>query len=260
MWNKGKYIILLCAIFASCHTSKKNQETTIQKEISDICTYILKNQVDIQAVDVSKMDINIRFGAQSFSTRGSLKMIRDSVIIISVQPLAGIEMGRARITKDSIIVIDRFNSRYFAENIKSIVQVSDFNFLQSLFCNQIFQNTENKDKEISKKNFAFYPYPDGCELRTGNAAYDFNFFVNKKLEKTIVSDKKEPYSLTVEYSDFAKNGNFDFPNKIKFIAFDGQKTYNVDFSIQKIDFNKTVNVSFSIPAKYKKADFRDFSF
>ena len=108
--------------------------------------------------------------------------------------------------------------------------------------------------------FAIYPYPDGCELRASNAAYDFNFFVNKNLEKTIITDKTDPYSLTCEYSEFAKNGDFEFPNKIKFIVFDGQRPQNAEFSIQKIDFNKTVNANFSIPAKYKKADFQDFSF
>ena len=259
MWNKMQYAIL-SVFFAlnACHTSKKTVET-IPKEIkaSEICYYVLNNQTDIQTLDISRMDINIQFGAQSFSTRGSLKMIRDSVIIISIQPLAGIEMGRARITKDSIIVIDRFNSRYFAEN-KSAMQLFDFDFLQSLFSNQIIQSFEGED--LPKKNFSFYPYPDGCELRTSNVAFDFNFFVNKNLEKTIVTDKNEPYSLTVEYSDFAETDNFEFPNKLKFMFFDGQKSHQLDISIQKMDFNKTVNADFSIPKKYKKADIQDFNF
>ena len=252
----------LCAVFAftACNTSKKTVETSIPKDLKslDVCRYVLSNQPDIQTIDISRMDMSIQFGGQSFSTRGSLKMIRDSVIILSVQPLAGIEMGRARITKDSIIVIDRFNSRYFAENIKSIAQVSDFNFLQSLFCNQIFQNADNK--ELSVKNFAFYPYPNGCELRTSNAAYDFNFFVNTNLEKTIVTDKADPYSLTVEYSNFAKTGDIEFPNKLKFVFFDGQRPNRLDISVQKIDFNKIVNANFSIPSKYQKADIQDFKF
>ena len=249
MWNKVKYITLLYVLFtlSACHTSKKTTTTSKEIKPSEICYYVLNNQPDIQTIDISRMDINIQFGQQSFSTRGSLKMIRDSVIILSVQPLAGIEMGRARITKDSVIVIDRFNSRYFAENIESVAQVFDFVFLQSLFANQIFQGTDNK--EFSKKNFTFYPYPDGCELRTSNTAYDFNFFVNKNLEKTIITDKNEPYSLTVEYSDFAKNGDFEFPNNLRFIFFDGQRPHKMEFSIQKVDFNKSVNAAFSIPSK-----------
>ena len=204
--------------------------------------------------------MNIRFGGQTFSTKGALKVIRDSVIILSVQPLAGIEMVRARVTKDSIVVIDRFNSRYFAENINTIAPILEFNFLQSLLGNRLFaQHTGN----LSKAMFAVYPYPDGCELRANNAAaYDFNFFVNRnsQLEKTIITDQTEPYSLTCEYSDFAKYGDLEFPNRIKFIAFDGQRPQYVECSIQKIDFDKAVNAGFAIPAKYKKADLSDFKF
>jgi len=266
MWNNGKYIVFLCAVLAlnACHTSKKMAETTTPKDLqyAGICEALSKFQPDWQTIDISRMNLNIQFGGQSFSTKGSLKIIRDSVIIISVQPFAGIEMARAQITKDSAVIIDRFNAQYFAENIKSIAPIFEFNFLQSLLSNSFFaQNTDNKD--LTKKLFAVYSYPDGCEFRAKNAvAYDFNFFVNKniQLEKTIITDKTDPYSLTCEYSDFAINGNFEFPNKMKFIVFDGQRPQYAEFSIQKIDFNKTVNASFSIPAKYKKADIKDFKF
>ncbi|MDR0872425.1 MAG: DUF4292 domain-containing protein [Prevotellaceae bacterium] len=252
MWNNVKpaMMVLLMLALTACHTTKKTVETTTPKALKS-CEDILNHQIDWQTIDISRMEINIQLGQNAFTTKGSLKMVRDSVILLSVQPLAGIEMARARITKDSIVVIDRFNSRYFAENIKSVAEVFEFEFLQSLLSNRIFSQKVNA-----------FPYPDGCELRAGNTEFDFNFFVNTtlQLEKTIITDKTNPYSLTCEYADFAANGETIFPNKLKFIVFYGQKPQQLNISVQKIDFNKPVNAAFSIPARYKKADFRDFTF
>lgn len=70
-------------------------------------------------------------------------MKRDEVIQLSLTaPFIGIEVARAEISPDGILVMDRLNKRYvqvsFAE-LKGLAKADlDFHSLQALFLNEIF--------------------------------------------------------------------------------------------------------------------------
>lgn len=86
------------------------------------------------------VDLNGK-GATKIS--GTIRMKRDEVIQLSLTaPFIGIEVARAEISPDGILVMDRLNKRYvqvsFAE-LKGLAKADlDFHSLQALFLNEIF--------------------------------------------------------------------------------------------------------------------------
>jgi hypothetical protein len=256
----------------SCHVSRKIETAKpVQKGIntSDVYEQVLKNEPTFKSMDMNKITINININGQSFSVKGFLKLIPDSVILISIQPFAGVEMARAKITPDSITVLDRFNTQYYSmstDSIKEITGISfDFKTIQSLLSNQLFVSGI-ANKNMSKKMFDASAFPNGYELKLTEQTALFNqdLIINPQLriEKSTIIDKVKPYSLTCEYSNFTKeDADNEFPYTLKFIYFNGKKSQNnIEISITKIEFDKSMNINFSIPEKYTKGSIENFKF
>ncbi len=72
----------------------------------------------------------------------SCKFYKDSAMHISIQPFMGIEMFKAELNPDSIIVFDKMNRRYYVINYNYFTERFgvdiDFNSLQALISNQFF--------------------------------------------------------------------------------------------------------------------------
>ncbi len=89
---------------------------------------------------------------EKFSISGRAYMIRGKRIYISLRIL-GMEVATADIEGDSVWVADKFNKRYIAEDIKSIMGGGDISIsdLQDLLLGRIFITGEKKITEKSAK-------------------------------------------------------------------------------------------------------------
>ena len=261
--------ITLALFLQSCRTIKKTEQPTVHMiEIKDVYRYVTTNQRDFKTMNISKMNLSFKMGGQSYNVRGFIRMVKDSAIMISIQPIPGIEVVRAQILPGEITVVDRINSQYYvstAEQLKAVTGIDfEFNTLQALLSNQLFLPGIEREK-ITEKMFdvGIFP-PDAYEMKAAKNSLPFHhsFIINKELqlEKVMMTGKKSPQSLTYDYADFSKVNAYDFPHKMTITVFDGQKSERVGLAIGSVDFDVPVNMSFSIPAKYSKADIEQISF
>ena len=270
---KARILYLIAIVLAlslqSCRTVKTTEPRVVGAiEIKDVYQYMMANQPNFNTMNISKMNLSFKMGGQSYNVRGFIRMVKDSAIMISIQPIAGIEVVRAQILPDEITVVDRINSQYYvstAEQLKAVTGIDfEFNTLQSLLTNQLFLPGV-KQSQFTEKMFdvGIFP-PESYEMKATKNSSPFNhsFIINKQLqlEKAMMIDKKNPQSLTYDYSDFNKVNAYDFPHKMTITVFDGRKSEKIALIIGKVDFDMPVNMSFSIPAKYTKADIGNISF
>ena len=80
---------------------------------------------DVYAMPFNTLSAKMIFSAyqgerQLFSVGGQLKMKKDSITTISIQPLAGVEVARMTFTQDSVTIVDRMNKRYFKASFEEI--------------------------------------------------------------------------------------------------------------------------------------------
>jgi len=267
-------ILLFCTIiFAlslqSCRTVKTTEPRVVGAiEIKDVYQYMMANQPDFKTMNISKMNLSFKMGGQSYNVRGFIRMVKDSAIMISIQPLPGIEVVRAQILPNEITVVDRINSQYYvstAEQLKAVTGIDfEFNTLQALLSNQLFLPGMEKNQFTEKMfDVSIFP-PDSYEMKANknSSPIHHSFIINKhlQLEKAMMIDKKNPQSLTYDYADFIKVNAYDFPHKMTITVFDGRKSERIGLIIGKVDFDVPVNMSFSIPAKYSKADIQNIRF
>ena len=263
------FVIIFACTLQSCRTMKPTEPRVVGTiEIKDVYQYMMVNQPDFKTMNISKMNLSLKMGGQSYNVGGFIRMVKDSAIIISIQPLFGIEMVRALILPNEITVVDRINSQYYvstAEQLKELTGIDfEFNTLQALLSNQLFLPGIEKEK-ITEKMFdvGIFP-PDSYEMKANKNSLPLHhsFIINKhlQLEKAMMIDKKNPQSLTYDYADFLKVNAYDFPHKMTITVTDGRKSERIGLTIGKVDFDVPVNMSFSIPAKYTKADITNISF
>ncbi len=250
------FLLAGCAGSSGFSLSELAKTTTV----GGTCEQILKHQPEFQTMNASHITLSIQFGKENHNVRGSLKLYRDSVIQISVQPLPGVELFRAQLTPEKIVVLDRLKGEFIQADydfIRTRFGVdADFYTLQSLLSNHFFLAGRQQMYSSDFDYFRLNPFPDGYMLEAKSEDFKFNhdFTVNRsfRIEQATLTDRENPYFIKFDYAGFEQYENVIFPAKLNITLFNGQTSNHLNITINSVDFNKSTSVSFSIPKKYKE--------
>jgi len=156
-------------MMASCSISKKAattatsssstaQEATVLAKTDSFATanqlieQTLNAQPKFDKMNMSKFDVNIQFGTARYTLRGSMRITRDSLISISLQPMLGIEVIRIEFRDEYFTIYDKMNHRYCetpydAIHIATGIPV-DYRIIQSAVSAQFFSIPHREAKSF----------------------------------------------------------------------------------------------------------------
>ena len=210
-----------------------------------------------------KATFTVDYNGKSFSVKGNVKIQKDSCIIISIQPIIGIEAGRLQATKNNIIVIDRMHSTYYQatyNDIKSMTGVAlDYETLQAVLSNELFL-TGVDEKKMNANMFEIKASANGHQLKSNLPAtqcpYLFDFYIdtNYKLTQTIITERLHANIFSCKYSNFLQTEKCQFPYNMELSVFDGKQSGKLNINFSKIEIDKNLNINLSVPSKYKAGD------
>ena len=89
------------------------EQSESEKRVFSDC---LKNSPDYTSYS-AKTSFVITTSAGNLKSKATVRIIKDKILQISVQPFLGIEMFRVRLTNDSVWILDKMGKRYVAESI-----------------------------------------------------------------------------------------------------------------------------------------------
>ncbi|MBR1787091.1 MAG: DUF4292 domain-containing protein [Paludibacteraceae bacterium] len=120
------YILSLCCLLllASCHSKKRLAQTDNKPTIVET--------PKINTLQVSKAKARLQAFSQDITASCSINLIADSALVVSIQPLFGIELYRLEADKEEIRLFDKLNKRLIIstyEQLKKDIGVS-LNFVQ----------------------------------------------------------------------------------------------------------------------------------
>ena len=106
-----------------------------------------------------KATLTLQLNQQEYSVTCNVQVWRNEFIILSVQPILGIEVVRIEASMDSICIIDKMNRRYATIAFANIEQESispkpNFKALQEI----LSSSTGPTMKAKSEKHFTFGPH------------------------------------------------------------------------------------------------------
>lgn len=264
---KGFPAIALIILLASCRATRPIQ-TAISKRDTLPPTTAASSKTDsaqtahavLHALDSarisfqtfsSKVNIDYRSGdGKNYNVNANIRMVKDSVIWISVNAVLGIEALRALITKDSVKVLDKLNKTYTAHSVDYLQETTalplDLATLQDLLIgNPVFL--------------------DSTLIGYNRSAGTISLTVLGKLFKNLISVAESNYALQhiklddtnparsrtadLSYADYETKNSVLFATK-RAIAVSEKKKLDIRLDFKQYDFNQAVQFPFSIPKNF----------
>jgi hypothetical protein len=258
--------ILLTLFVASC----KQKEKTYRGPIFDRSTTYLFNKMKANEFQydwlTTKFSAEITEGGKKNTLKATVKTKNDSVIWVSIAPSIGIEVVRAKITKDTISFINRINSTYFVGDYKYLSKnfgiELDYDMIQSVLTGNAFSSYEEEEfKSFVDKDQYLLSTVRKRKLRRSIQRNDSLDMIAQsiwlepriyKIAKFAIYDFGLNRNLEINYDNFTLVGEQLFPYKVSF-SLSGDIPVPVQLNLQysKVAHDTPQNLPFTIPEKYE---------
>lgn len=259
-------LILSVFIFSDCKTSKK-VVTPTKTEISTpslTASSVLKKLEDNEIkADWIAGDVGADYQGKpmDISVNMNVRFRRDSVIWLNVKKL-GFNVARAKVTPDSVFVINYLQSSYVAESLKYIETKfnlpADFKLLQNLMLgNPVFLTDKNQLKlEKSPAN--------NWILKGSDAKWQTSYTLDDKAEIIKEMTFEQPFAeraLKIIYENYNilrgyANDQRKFPY-LRTLNVESPQTGKVSITLEVdnegLEINVPKTIKFDIPAHYERA-------
>ena len=207
------------------------------------------------------LELNID-GRKTTKLGGTLRVKRGEVIQLSLAPFLGIEIGRAEISPEGMLVVDRVNKRYvrvsFEElNVLSKINLS-YDLLQALFLNEMY--VPGKDG-LSERDFKWKVEADeviwevrknkplSCHYTTGIS--------EGRLERSRINLTGTPYGVAWEYTDFRSLAQGLFPSHMEAVFEGSRRPLVAMIDLSRLSVNNDWETHTQVSSKYEKVELSD---
>jgi hypothetical protein len=197
-----------------------------------------------------KGKVSLDMDGNTNNVTATIRMKRDEKIWVSITAIAGIEVARALITPDSVLV---------RNNLQSLATRKPFSYLSKFASKQV---TFTMLQSILSGNTVGDFITDQAVLElvggvftltgsNGTLNYRNTFNTLLKTAKIDMLDAKAGQSLLVVYSDYQQLTDVLIPSVMKINALSGKKKTNIAFDFSKIERNVPLDFPFSVPNRFE---------
>ncbi len=226
----------------------------------------------------AKLKVKYEAGNKSYSLRGVIKYVKDSLMILSLYHSSGIPVAKMKLTRDSVFLHNLLNKEFYIRDFSYLDSTFNFSFSLNNVAGILFAEPFiYGDSTLEIKKFkAFKRYKDtsyyafqSVKNRKIKKYYKKSkkgkniprrlikmttvqtFFVNRKtllLSKSEIKDLLHNYSLSAEYLTFDnKLHGKPFVKTEVITVSDGKKTYKLKIKIYKVNEKDKLNLKFKMP-------------
>lgn len=260
-------LLILTASLVGCKSKKRTIDGSVTKEweFNNALNDVLQNELQYTTLS-AKGGFELRAGGQSGKKVTAVyKIIKDSIMQISIRvPLLG-EVVCINLTPDSAVIIDRLKGRYASEmySKSDFMKSIDFNYynLQSLLTNKLFVPGKQMIQPADYSRFKLSKVTDVLMLQTSgepDIAYNFAVDGTEKIVSVLIAKKDLDSTLQFTYSDFIKDSEQVYPTVIEGAL--STEKYKLGFAVTypslEID-KKNMRVDTNIPRKYTKVSIQE---
>ena len=257
-------LVLLLASCSSTKSLKKSQSIEGMTE-TEYVESVISHAGGWDAL-TAKMALAIDWeGKGATKVNGTLRIKKGEVIQLSIAPLLGIEVARAEISPDGVLVIDRMNKRYvevsFAE-VKALANADlDFHTLQALFLNELFLPGKDDLTSRDASSFRVEVGLDGVTLDVKKAKrFSYRFLTQAPealLKESCIGLMNTPYRLKWEYAGFRPLDAKLFPSEMQVSFLGAKKPVKASFALSRLSTNADWETRTEVSKRYEKVELED---
>jgi len=243
---------LLILLMASCRSGKLQKKGVDLGKASADSTVVSPDftVAEPQFTEIrfkSEADISSAAVSQRFPVTFHIR--KDSMIWASVS--IGLELGRAKITRDSLIFLDRFNRKAYMGTWEELSRASGFelnySLLQSLLTGGMLFPAEEGDQVEAGAGVSY--------LRQVRNGISFESRIDNSVHKLFEVRGEDPRSgskLELGFSRFITQNEQLIPSVISMLL-SGSSRARLEITHSRIEFAEGgLSFSFNVPENYKK--------
>lgn len=254
---------------ASCSSTKLAKKAPLVGNLSEAeyveqaLSYHLSN--DWKAL-TAKMSLTLQLGEKDATkVNGTLRIKKGEVIQLSVAPVLGIEVARAEISPEGVLVIDRLHKRYVRvsfEELQTLLKTDlNFHILQALFLNELFLPGKADLTVRDGSDFSAEVVSEGVMLDVKKAKrFSYQFLTQAPealLKESRIGLQGTEYGLVWKYDKFRSLENKLFPSYMQLSLEGGKKASNATFALSRLSTNSDWEAHTTVSAKYEKVELED---
>lgn len=253
----------------SCRTNrevkKEIKQNIVQEQgIETIFAEMKDAQFDFRTLN-AKFNAKVSSEKENYSFGGSMRILKDRHIWISLSAIVGIEAFRISITQDSVKMINRLNKTYFKgdyEIINNLLKTPfDFDMLQAFVTGNDFAYYENNIFKVGEDAVSY-------KISTPSRKKLKNYIANATdLQRILIQDmwidpisykiirqqlkevSKVNSKLVLDYSEFADVAGQKLAHKID-VDIDADKKMKIVVNFDKVAVDEELTLPFSIPSSF----------
>lgn len=258
------YLLLLSALLiSSCRIISPVYHSDIYSG-KEIFEHINSRRSGFDTYSARRVTIKIQEGDEEIYLRGSLRMIRDSLILVSINAIGGIEAARILMAPDSIKVIDRINRVYYSgsyvESRRVIPVPLDFYMVQNIIFADSYQYLRNEKDLFTREKR--YNYIDELitvsNYETGNIiekdpqfVFHLDFDRSFNVKRALFKDNDRDIFASVNYQSYSLFGDYYLPQDIEVYYISHNVPVKAGLNFGRIDIDQDINITFNIPEKFQ---------
>jgi len=256
--------LLVISLAAACRTNRSIPRKDRQAVTDEAPRYSgAEGKVKYpQSLKLRKAAIKLSLNGKEELANASIGIIRDSIIVVSVVPVAGIEVVRIYLTKDKLTVINRQDKTYSHSAITVIREKYNlaivYKDIQAVLLNELFLygDYERADYQVNEVNVDDQSRLVEYRIRKGTKEnINQQVYFSRELdllEKVNITDIKREVILMVEYEDFINVQEIKFPRMINVNIENPGNMIDIQIGAKKIQFDEEVRIREIIPDGYKR--------
>ena len=190
---------------------------------------------------LAKARIEYETAENKQSFKGSIRVVRDSAVWMSIAPAFGVELARVLITRDSIRFLDRVHKQYAIYKAPL-----DFALVESLISGNPAFGAMNVESMTMDSSF-YYMELSSEEFLIQMRIRGGSFLI----DALNVRQKEPPRLLTVDYLDYSPVDSQYFSKRRK-IRLEAESTINLWLEFSNVKVDQKVNIVFVVPQKYER--------
>lgn len=246
-------ILMSLVVMVSCKSGKLQKKGVDLGRDQKDSSAVTETAFKLDAVQFNqirfKSDVDISSKAFSQKFPINIHVEKDKIIWASVS--IGLEIGRAKITQDSLVFMDRFNRKAYMGTWQELSRASgfqlDYNILQAMLIgDMIFPITADDQVVLGSSTSSVLQKRDGLafESKVDNSVY--------KLFEVLGQDPKSDSRLNLNFKSFVTENNQLVPSVISMLL-SGKTDAKLDIKHSRIEFldQGGLSFAFNVPANYK---------
>ena len=246
--NNRFWVFLFLIIASSC-----SRKVTVTDP-----NFLEKNKLEFAIPEFeylnTKTRIRFKDAGRNVSTSANIRIKKDSIIWMSLTPFLGIEVARAMITQDSMVLMNRLTREYIVYDFKSLSEKFQFEISFALIQSMILGNMPLEYQElneiVSSKHYYIVKQKSG-------PYFIENYFSRElmKLQKVEVSEaSKKKNRMVLEFDNHQQVESFSIPfhSLISLDYEQGDELISTEINIKhgRAELASALRFPFEIPSRY----------